>query len=117
MGTARVGVRLLDPTWTLERARTACKASTVRDISFCTAGTNERADTYDFDTWIWYSVCAGQRSIGRGSETSTPSPVSFTAPPQAPSRYRFLRIPGKLPATFRPCTRGSLRWRQRHSSS
>ncbi len=43
-------------------------------------GINQRADTYDFDTWIWTGV-RWQRSIGPAPQTSTPSPVSFTAPP------------------------------------
>jgi hypothetical protein len=43
-------------------------------------GINQRANSYDFDTWVWNGV-RWQQSIGPPPQTSTPSPVSFTISP------------------------------------
>lgn len=43
-------------------------------------GINQRANAYDFDTWIWNGA-RWQQAIGPPPPTSTPSPVSFTVAP------------------------------------
>ena len=43
-------------------------------------GINQRANSYDFDTWVWDGL-VWRQSIGPAPQTSTPSPVSFTAVP------------------------------------
>jgi hypothetical protein len=43
-------------------------------------GINQRANAYDFDTWVW-NGSRWQKAVGPAPQTSTPSPASFTPIP------------------------------------
>ena len=88
--------------WTLARARTACKASTVRGISFCTAASTS-AQMPMTSTRGSGLVCAGSDPSGPHRRPQPHHRFPLQLRPPAPSRYRFLRILRKVSATFRPC--------------